>query len=59
MKDLVNKEPLEPHKLNDVILPKTEGFGPRHFLISFSLEKNGYCLRDLGEGTGTFIRVDR
>lgn len=36
--DLQNEETLEPSKLNDVILPKIEGFGLRHFLIEFVLE---------------------
>jgi len=39
-------------------LPKNEGFGKRHFMIQFSIEKNGYYIKDLGDGTGTFIKVD-
>ena len=46
-------------KVNDVILPETEGFGARHFQIKFSASKNSYLLKDLGDGSGTFVKVDR
>ena len=48
----VNKD-----KLNDVILPKADGFGGRHFMVKYMIEKNHYMLKDLGEGTGTFVKV--
>ena len=57
--DVEANQILETNKLNDVLLPKSEGFGRRHFMIHFSLEKNGYFLKDLGEGTGTFIKVHK
>ena len=57
--DLQKGVAIEQGKLNDVILPKAEGFGPRHFAIQYSIDKNGYFLKDTGEGTGTFLRVDR
>lgn len=57
--DLQKGQNIDESKLNDVILPKAEGFGQRHFAIQFNVEKNWYCLKDLGEGTGTFMRVDR
>lgn len=44
-------------KLNDYVLPSVEGFGSKHFQIRFSNEQNSYFLKDLGEGTGTFIKV--
>jgi FHA domain len=56
--DIDPKDDLEPEKLNDVLLPKSEGFGRRHFMIQFSIEKNGYYLRDLNDGSGTFIKID-
>ena len=43
---------------NDVILPKSEGFGNNHFYIKFCPEKNFYTLKDMGDGTGTFIKVE-
>lgn len=55
--DVEANQILETNKLNDVVLPKSEGFGRRHFMIQFNLEKNGYFIKDLGEGTGTFIKV--
>ena len=44
-------------KLNDVILPKSEGFGEQHFMIKYLPEKNFYILKDCGDGTGTFIKI--
>lgn len=56
--DVEANQILEENKLNDVLLPKSEGFGKRHFMVQFSIDKNGYFLKDLGEGTGTFIKVE-
>ena len=58
MNDLNQNDILETSKLNDFVLPKNEGFGKRHFTIVFSVEKNGYYIKDMGDGTGTFIKVD-
>lgn len=52
-----NPANINKDKLNDVILPKNDGFGGRHFMIRYIVEKNHYLLKDLGEGTGTFIKV--
>lgn len=51
---------VETGKLNDYILPghESSGFGQRHFMIHFSVERNGYFLKDTGDSTGTFIKVD-
>jgi hypothetical protein len=38
-------------------LPKGDGFGDRHFMIKYMIEKNYYIIKDLGEGSGTFIKV--
>jgi FHA domain len=46
-------------KLNDVILPAHEGFGSRHFYIKYSNDYNCYLIKDLGEGSGTFIKVQK
>ena len=40
-------------------MPIGEGFGTKYFVIKFSNEQNNYLLKDLGEGTGTFIKVER
>ena len=45
-------------KINDYGFPQTEvGFGQRHFEISYNLHRNAYLLKDLKDGTGTFIRI--
>ena len=56
--EIRNKSEIDEKKLNDVILPKLEGFGLRHFMIKYWLDKNGYFLKDLGEGSGTFIKIE-
>lgn len=51
--------------VNDLILPDQEkGIGRRHFMINYNKGKkyseNGtYSIKDMGEGLGTFIRIDR
>ena len=44
-------------KLNDVILPAHDGFGARHFYIKYINDHTSYVIKDLGEGSGTFIKV--
>jgi hypothetical protein len=34
--------------VNDVVLPKCEGFGENHFVIRYCPEKNNYVIKDLG-----------
>mmetsp|Transcript_14739 Transcript_14739/g.16448 ORF Transcript_14739/g.16448 Transcript_14739/m.16448 type:complete len:254 (+) Transcript_14739:85-846(+) len=48
----------EPY--NDIILEPGENseIGKRHFLIKYNLETTAYYLRDLGDGNGTFVRLD-
>lgn len=46
-------------KLNDVLLPEHDGFGARHFYIKYSNDLNSYMIKDLGEGSGTFIKVQK
>ena len=34
------------------------GIGKRHMVIKYSMDTTGYYLRDLGDGSGTFVRLD-
>ena len=51
--------------INDIILSENEkGIGKRHFMIQYNkgiikVEKAQYLLKDMGEGMGTFIRIDK
>lgn len=46
--------------VNDIVFSKGElGMGNRHFLIQYLAEDKSYYLKDLGEGTGTFIQVEK
>lgn len=38
---------------------KPEGEEKRNFVIKYKLDRGGYYLKDLGEGAGTFVRVDK
>ncbi len=31
----------------------------RYFIIRYKFDSKGYYIKDLGEGSGTFVRVDR
>ena len=33
--------------------------GNKHMLLKYSVEHKSYYLRDMGEGTGTFIMIDK
>lgn len=46
---------------NDIVLPDEEeqaGIGKRHFIIKYSPDYTNYYVRDLGDGNGTFVRID-
>ena len=43
--------------VNDYVLPNEEGVGNRHFLLKYQALERKYTIRDLGEGTGTFIKI--
>jgi hypothetical protein len=51
--------------INDIILPENEkGVGKRHFLIQYNkgrfyIEKASFFIKDMGEGLGTFIRIEK
>jgi hypothetical protein len=43
---------------NDFNFPFDEqGFGKKHMLIKYVAEAKQYFLRDLGDGTGTFVKI--
>ena len=50
--------------VNDIVLnPKEKGVGKRHFMIKYQkgngkTENSKYYIKDMGEGLGTFIRID-
>jgi len=44
---------------NDIIIPKEEtGIGKRHMVIKYGMEAKCYYLKDLGDGTGTFVKIE-
>lgn len=51
--------------INDIILPEKEkGVGKRHFMIQYNkgrkhIEKSLYQIKDMGEGLGTFVRIEK
>ncbi|OMJ80099.1 hypothetical protein SteCoe_19747 [Stentor coeruleus] len=45
--------------INDIVLPFNEkGTGKRQFMIQYNKEQNKYFIKDMGEGLGTFIRIE-
>ena len=47
-----------PYQINDYTIPQEEqGFGKRHFMIEYDARLSSYFLKDLGDGTGTFIKI--
>lgn len=48
----------DQYQINDYTFSMEEqGFGKRHFMIEYDSTKNAYFLKDLGDGTGTFIKI--
>lgn len=53
--------------INDVTLgetaisvePQQTNVAKRNFFIRYKMDTKGYYLKDTGEGSGTFVRVDR
>lgn len=44
---------------NDFVIPQTDaGIGKRHMIIKYNVDNKSYYLRDLGDGSGTFVRLD-
>jgi len=45
--------------VNDIVIPSEEqGMAPRHLLIKYFTETKSYSIKDLGDGTGTFVKID-
>lgn len=45
--------------LNDFVIPQEDqGIGRRHMMIKFNTDNKMYYIRDLGEGSGTFVKLD-
>jgi hypothetical protein len=41
------------------VIPDAEhGIGKRHLIIKYNIDTHSYHIRDLGDGTGTFVRID-
>lgn len=46
-------------EINDIVLPEDTGSASsRNFVIRFDGESSNYTLTDLGEGSGTFVRIE-
>ena len=44
---------------NDFVIDSVDHFiGKRHLIIKYSMDDKQYYLRDLGDGSGTFVRLD-
>ena len=43
---------------NDVILKNDEAIGMSHFRIRFCPIKNKFLMKDMGDGSGTFLRIE-
>lgn len=44
---------------NDFVISSMDtGIGKRHMVIKYNLDNKNYYLRDLGDGSGTFVRLD-
>jgi pSer/pThr/pTyr-binding forkhead associated (FHA) protein len=43
--------------VNDLVLPQEDGIGRRHFVIRYNPTAKKYFVKDLGDGSGTFVRI--
>mmetsp|Transcript_21564 Transcript_21564/g.33214 ORF Transcript_21564/g.33214 Transcript_21564/m.33214 type:complete len:96 (-) Transcript_21564:581-868(-) len=43
---------------NDIVLKNDETIGRSHFRIRYCPLKNKFLLKDMGDGSGTFIRIE-
>jgi len=49
---------LDGYFINDLLIPAADaGIGSRHCLIKYQRESLQYELKDLGDGSGTFIKL--
>ena len=46
--------------INDFVIAQDEndGIGDRHMIIKYNMSDKQYYIRDLGKGSGTFVRLD-
>lgn len=45
--------------VNDFVVDELiKGFGCRHFLIKYNASKQKYSISDLGDGSGTFVKIN-
>jgi hypothetical protein len=46
--------------INDFVIAQDEndGIGDRHMIIKYNMSDRQYYIRDLGKGSGTFVRLD-
>eukprot|EP00826_Nyctotherus_ovalis_P056977 TRINITY_DN777_c0_g2_i18.p1 TRINITY_DN777_c0_g2~~TRINITY_DN777_c0_g2_i18.p1 ORF type:complete len:210 (-),score=40.55 TRINITY_DN777_c0_g2_i18:313-915(-) len=45
---------------NDIVISTDEiGMGTTHLVIQYKPETKGYFIRDYGQGTGTFVKIER
>ncbi len=53
-----SQEPIgEP--INDFVISNVDmGIGKRHMVIKYNIDNKSYYLRDLGDGSGTFVKLD-
>jgi len=43
--------------INDLVLPQEDGIGRKHFMFKYDPTVLKYFLKDLGDGSGTFVRI--
>jgi len=44
--------------LCDIVLSRDPDLGITHCVIEFNAKSHAYCLKDLGDGNGTFVRIE-
>jgi hypothetical protein len=45
--------------VNDIVIATTEGKSLRHFVIQYEEGSKHYTIRDMENGSGTFVKIDR
>jgi pSer/pThr/pTyr-binding forkhead associated (FHA) protein len=43
--------------LNDIVITKEPGTGARHFVIQYEEGDKRYTIKDLENGSGTFVKI--
>ena len=45
--------------MNDFVISSVDtGIGKRHMVIKYNMDNKSYYIRDLGDGSGTFVKID-